>query len=84
MYPLIKHINLSERAKAFWERDDIDDVFDIIFGYLDHLKRVLKKNTATDKGWALSVFHDYDENASSTSCFYVQDFLFLHQNTFGA
>uniref|UniRef100_H3CM86 SET domain bifurcated histone lysine methyltransferase 2 n=1 Tax=Tetraodon nigroviridis TaxID=99883 RepID=H3CM86_TETNG len=39
----------SERAKAFWEKEDIDDVFDRIFKYLNHLKRVLKKNTATDK-----------------------------------
>lgn len=58
MCPLIKHIILSERAKAFWEKEDIDDVFNVIFGYLDRLKRVLKKNTATDKGWILSVFHD--------------------------
>lgn len=60
MCPLIKHIDLSERAKAFWEKEDIDDVFNGIFEYLDHLKRVLKKNTATDKGRTLSVFHDYD------------------------
>lgn len=84
MCPLIKHIILSERAKAFWEKEDIDDVFNVIFGYLDRLKRVLKKNTATDKGWILSVFHDYDQNASSASCFCVEDLLFVHQNTFRA
>lgn len=50
---------LSERAKAFWEKEDIDDVFDVVFGYLNHLKRVLKKNTATDKGLTLSVFQGY-------------------------
>lgn len=67
MYPLIKYIHLSERAKAFWEKEDVDDVFNVIFGYLDHLKGVLKKNTATDKGWTLSVFHDNDQ--SSIPCF---------------
>ncbi|CAF95785.1 unnamed protein product [Tetraodon nigroviridis] len=41
--------SLAKRAKAFWEKEDIDDVFDRIFKYLNHLKRVLKKNTATDK-----------------------------------
>lgn len=83
MWPLIKYkSNLSERAKAFWEKENIDDVFNVIFGYLNHLKRVLKKNTATDKGW--TVFYGYDQNASCTSCFYVQAFLFVQQNTFRA
>uniref|UniRef100_A0A674PAH2 Pre-SET domain-containing protein n=1 Tax=Takifugu rubripes TaxID=31033 RepID=A0A674PAH2_TAKRU len=41
---------LSERAKAFWKKEDIDDVFHVVFGYLGNLKRVLKKNTATDRG----------------------------------
>lgn len=78
MYPVIKHINLSERAKAFWERKDIDDVFDVIFAYLDYLKRVLKKNTATDRGSTLSVFRDYDQNAYAnvfmfkTPCFSIR------------
>ncbi|XP_068586681.1 histone-lysine N-methyltransferase SETDB2 isoform X1 [Cebidichthys violaceus] len=38
-----------ERAKAFWSEEDVDQVFNDVFVYLDHLKRVLKKNTATDK-----------------------------------
>lgn len=48
---------LSERAKAFWKKEDIDDLFNVVFGYLDNLKRVLKKNTATDRGWTLPLFH---------------------------
>ncbi|XP_068458165.1 histone-lysine N-methyltransferase SETDB2 [Clinocottus analis] len=38
-----------DRAKAFWAEEDVDQVFSGVFEYLDHLKRVLKKNTATDK-----------------------------------
>ncbi|KAF3688307.1 Histone-lysine N-methyltransferase SETDB2 [Channa argus] len=38
-----------ERAKTFWAEEDVDQVFNRVFVYLDHLKRVLKKNTATDK-----------------------------------
>lgn len=51
------NIALSERAKAFWKKEDIDDVFHVVFGYLDNLKSVLKKNTATDRGWTLPLFH---------------------------
>ena len=32
----------------------MDQAFDGVFDYLDHLKRVLKKNTATDKGLSSS------------------------------
>lgn len=54
-----KNLNndISERAKAFWKKEDIDDLFNVVFGYLDNLKRVLKKNTATDRGWTLPLFH---------------------------
>ncbi|KAK5874730.1 hypothetical protein CesoFtcFv8_027296 [Champsocephalus esox] len=38
-----------EEAKTFWAEEDVDQVFDGVYDYLDHLKRVLKKNTATDK-----------------------------------
>lgn len=38
-----------ERAKSFWVEEDVDQVFTGVFEYLNHLKRVLKKNTATDK-----------------------------------
>ncbi|XP_040887897.1 histone-lysine N-methyltransferase SETDB2 [Toxotes jaculatrix] len=38
-----------ERAKQFWAEEDVDQVFNRVFAYLGHLRRVLKKNTATDK-----------------------------------
>lgn len=38
-----------ERARTFWAEEDVDQVFSGVIEYLDHLKRVLKKNTATDK-----------------------------------
>ncbi|XP_055362211.1 histone-lysine N-methyltransferase SETDB2 isoform X2 [Betta splendens] len=38
-----------ERAKMFWAGEDVDEVFDTVFVYLEQLKRALKKNTATDK-----------------------------------
>uniref|UniRef100_A0A8P4GQN8 Histone-lysine N-methyltransferase SETDB2 n=1 Tax=Dicentrarchus labrax TaxID=13489 RepID=A0A8P4GQN8_DICLA len=36
-------------ARTFWAEEDVDQAFDGVFEYLGHLKRVLKKNTATDK-----------------------------------
>lgn len=39
-----------EQAKTFWAKEDVDQVFSSVFVYLDHLKKVLKTNTATDKG----------------------------------
>lgn len=44
-----------ERAKAVWAKEDVDDIFDTVLEKLDHLKKVLKKKTATDKGWTSSV-----------------------------
>ncbi|XP_058475572.1 histone-lysine N-methyltransferase SETDB2 [Solea solea] len=38
-----------ERAQRFWAEQDLDLVFSSVSSYLDHLKRVLNKNTATDK-----------------------------------
>ncbi|XP_029985608.1 histone-lysine N-methyltransferase SETDB2 [Sphaeramia orbicularis] len=38
-----------ERAKAFWGSEDVDQVFNGVFSYLDYLKHVLKKNMASDK-----------------------------------
>ncbi|KAM9334229.1 histone-lysine N-methyltransferase SETDB2 isoform 2-T2 [Symphorus nematophorus] len=38
-----------ERAKTFWAEEDVDQVFAGVLEYVDHLKRVLKNNTATDK-----------------------------------
>lgn len=48
----------SERAKTFWAGEDVDQVFTDVFDYLDHLKRVLQKNTATDKGLLIHLFFD--------------------------
>ncbi|XP_060922714.1 histone-lysine N-methyltransferase SETDB2 isoform X2 [Limanda limanda] len=46
-----------ERAQAFWAEEDVDQMFDGVSSYLVHLKRVLKKHTATDRelvqGWKL-------------------------------
>ncbi|KAM9830767.1 histone-lysine N-methyltransferase SETDB2 [Syngnathus typhle] len=39
----------ADRAKAFWDNENVDQVFSIIFKKLDHLKEVLRANTATDK-----------------------------------
>lgn len=75
----MKRIHLSERAKAFWEKQDVDDVFNQIFGKVDHLRRALMKNAATDKGRASSAFQDDDQNASSV--FMLENLMFVHQNT---
>ncbi|XP_044200292.1 histone-lysine N-methyltransferase SETDB2 [Thunnus albacares] len=46
-----------EQAKTFWAKEDVDQVFSSVFAYLNHLKKVLKTKTATDKefvdGWKL-------------------------------
>lgn len=41
---------LTERAKAFWDKEDVDEIFDTVLEYLDHLKEAFRKKTATDKG----------------------------------
>lgn len=46
---------VSEQAKVFWAGEDVDQVFDEMFEYLNHLRKVLKKNTATDKGQAFTL-----------------------------
>ncbi|XP_047189178.1 histone-lysine N-methyltransferase SETDB2 isoform X2 [Scophthalmus maximus] len=38
-----------ERAQTFWSEEDVDQVFRRVVVYLDHLKRVLKDNTASDR-----------------------------------
>ncbi|KAM4559747.1 histone-lysine N-methyltransferase SETDB2 isoform 2-T2 [Odontesthes bonariensis] len=38
-----------ERAKTFWAKEDMDQIFTWVFSYLDHLKRVLQISTATDQ-----------------------------------
>uniref|UniRef100_A0A8C7XTR8 Histone-lysine N-methyltransferase SETDB2 n=1 Tax=Oryzias sinensis TaxID=183150 RepID=A0A8C7XTR8_9TELE len=40
----------ADRAKIFWAEKDVDELFNNVFGYLDHLKTVLKSSTATEKG----------------------------------
>lgn len=56
LLPLIFTVSfLLERAKAVWAKVDVDDIFDAVLEKLDHLKKVLKKKTATDKGWTSSV-----------------------------
>lgn len=49
-FKIREFVCFSERAKTFWAEEDVDQVFNGVFEYLDHLKRVLKKHTATDKG----------------------------------
>ncbi|TMS01033.1 Histone-lysine N-methyltransferase SETDB2 [Larimichthys crocea] len=51
-----------ERAKAFWSEEDVDEVFSGVCAYVAHLKRVLKKNTATDKEYvqALKLLESLD------------------------
>ncbi|XP_063322568.1 histone-lysine N-methyltransferase SETDB2 isoform X2 [Pelmatolapia mariae] len=38
-----------EKAKAFWNNEDVDQVFDVVFKYLENLKAVLKRSGTTDK-----------------------------------
>ncbi|XP_069577369.1 histone-lysine N-methyltransferase SETDB2 isoform X1 [Brachyistius frenatus] len=38
-----------DRARTFWSEQDVDQVFSGVSVYLDHLKGVLRRNTATDK-----------------------------------
>ncbi|CAN9498317.1 unnamed protein product [Ophioblennius macclurei] len=38
-----------EKAKTFWSEEDVDQVFDGVLVYLNHLRTALKSNTATDK-----------------------------------
>ena len=57
-----------ERAKTFWAGKDMDQVFTDVFDYLDHLKRVLQKNTATDKGLLIDLFFVCSKQ-EVTSCF---------------
>lgn len=38
-----------ERAKGYWSMEDVDQVFSDVVEYVDHLKKVLKNKTATDR-----------------------------------
>ncbi|KAG8004425.1 hypothetical protein GBF38_008633, partial [Nibea albiflora] len=66
-----------ERAKAFWAEEDVDQVFSGVCLYVAHLKRVLKKNTATDKEYvqALKLLESLDcsprASAQDSSVFQV-------------
>lgn len=46
-------LHFSDQAKTFWADVDVDQVFTGVYEYLDHLKRVLTKSTATEKGLTL-------------------------------
>lgn len=59
----------SERAKTFWAAEDVDQVFTGVSEHLDHLKRVLKKNTATDKGWTCFIDVFCDRSEQDVICF---------------
>lgn len=41
---------VTERAKAFWDKEEVDDIFDTVLECVEHLKVAFKKKTATDKG----------------------------------
>ncbi|KAM7365849.1 hypothetical protein PAMP_016746 [Pampus punctatissimus] len=41
--------DVVEQARTFWAQQDVDHVFTSVFVYLDHLKKVLKANKASDK-----------------------------------
>ncbi|XP_008304296.1 histone-lysine N-methyltransferase SETDB2 isoform X2 [Stegastes partitus] len=68
--PETQHV---ERAKTFWAEEDVDQVFEGVYVYLDHLKRVLKAHTATDKEYvqALRLLECLD--CSSSVCPADQD-----------
>ncbi|XP_051913403.1 histone-lysine N-methyltransferase SETDB2 isoform X1 [Hippocampus zosterae] len=38
-----------DRAKVFWAKENVDQVFSVMFKRLDHLREVLRTNEATDK-----------------------------------
>uniref|UniRef100_A0A3Q1FGT1 Histone-lysine N-methyltransferase SETDB2 n=1 Tax=Acanthochromis polyacanthus TaxID=80966 RepID=A0A3Q1FGT1_9TELE len=57
-------MSISARAKTFWAEEDVDQAFDGFFVYLDHLKRVLKAHTATDKGLGSSSTSPADQDSS--------------------
>uniref|UniRef100_UPI0037E84D97 histone-lysine N-methyltransferase SETDB2 isoform X2 n=1 Tax=Semicossyphus pulcher TaxID=241346 RepID=UPI0037E84D97 len=65
-----------ERAKTFWAEEDVDEVFTEVSEYLDHLKAVLKKKTATDREYvqALKLLESVKSSspASSADSFVVQ------------
>lgn len=72
-----------ERAKGFWAKEDVDETFNAIFEYLNHLKRALKKNTATDKGWTWLAGWTVMNKMSLASCWNHNDFLLcVNQNMF--
>ncbi|KAM3585346.1 uncharacterized protein V6R79_014944 [Siganus canaliculatus] len=65
-----------ERAKSFWAKADVDQVFDWIHEYLGRLKTALKRSTATDKecvqGWKLTQDLDWTPQTSSQDSSVVQ------------
>lgn len=56
---------LTEWAKIFWGKEDVDEIFDTVLEYLDHLKEAFKKKTATDKGLTSFIAA---ETTTTTTC----------------
>ncbi|XP_054650479.1 histone-lysine N-methyltransferase SETDB2 isoform X2 [Dunckerocampus dactyliophorus] len=58
-----------DRAKTFWAKENVDQVFSVLYKHLDHLREVLKTNTATDKErvQALKLFDCMDWTVLSPS-----------------
>lgn len=46
---------VTEQAKAFWDKEDVDYIFDTVLERVDHLRVAFRKKTATDKGWTTSL-----------------------------
>lgn len=66
-----------ERARTFWAEEDVEQVFNGVFQCLDHLKRVLQMNTATDKGWPFLIDLLFDSRELDVICFLFNDHDFL-------
>ncbi|XP_074520841.1 histone-lysine N-methyltransferase SETDB2 [Halichoeres trimaculatus] len=58
-----------ERAKAYWSMEDVDQVFSDVIEYVDHLKKVLKNKTASDREYvqALKLLEALDCSPSASS-----------------
>ncbi|XP_047432363.1 histone-lysine N-methyltransferase SETDB2 [Mugil cephalus] len=58
-----------DRAKAFWADEDVDQVFGRVLVYLDHLKRVLERSTASDKEYvqAMKLLEALDCSSSTST-----------------
>lgn len=57
---------VTEQAKAFWDKEDVDDIFDTVLERVDHLRVAFRKKTATDKGWTTSLIATTAISSSTT------------------